>query len=62
MDLIKNYRPTITGGVTLPAEAGQEAVVRQLAHLWGADSIRDSDGTKLSDEMLGYGYPVYSTI
>ena len=62
MKRLENYCPSITGGVTLPAEAGQESVVRQLAQLWGADCIRDSDGTKLSEEILSYGYPVYSTI
>lgn len=62
MELIRDHQPKTTGGVTLPAEAGQEAVVRRLAVLWGADCIRDSDGTRLSDEMLGFGYAVYSTI
>jgi len=29
---------------------------------WGADAIRDSDGTELSPEMLDLGLEVYSTI
>ena len=29
---------------------------------WGADVIRDSDGTQLSDEILNAGYDIYSTI
>ncbi len=56
-------RPPATGGsVTLPAEVGEEAMVVQLARQWGADAIRDSDGTELSPEMLDLGLDVYSTI
>jgi 1,3-beta-galactosyl-N-acetylhexosamine phosphorylase len=54
--------PPVTGRVTLPAEAGHEATVKALAQRWGADAIRDSDGTRLSDAMLKLGLPVYSTI
>ena len=38
-------RPAATGSVTLPAEAGEETMVVELAAKWGADAIRDSDGT-----------------
>lgn len=34
----------------------------ELAKRWGADAIRDSDGTALSEEILSAGYEVYSTI
>ena len=51
-----------TGRVTLPAESGQEATVLELARRWGADAIRDSDGTQLSPQLLALEYPVYSTI
>jgi len=51
-----------SGSMTLPAEAGHEAWVAELARRWGADFIRDSDGTKLSDELLKLGLKVYSTI
>jgi 1,3-beta-galactosyl-N-acetylhexosamine phosphorylase len=51
-----------TGSITLPAEVGEEAMVVQLAKKWGADAIRDSDGTELSPEMLQMGLDVYSTI
>jgi len=49
------------GSITLPAEVGEEHMVVQLAHKWGADAIRDSDGTELSQEMLDLGLEVYST-
>ncbi len=51
-----------TGGFTLPGEAGFEALTMRLAEEWGADCIRDSDGTQLSDEILASGIPIYSTI
>ena len=52
----------LTGGFTLPGEAGYEALTLELAKRWGADVIRDSDGTELSDEIIEAGYGIYSTI
>ena len=54
--------PQTTGGFTLPGEAGYEKHTLDLAERWGADVIRDSDGTKLSDEILNSDYGIYSTI
>ncbi len=50
------------GGFTLPGESGCEDLTLELARTWGADVIRDSDGTQLSDELLCAGYDIYSTI
>ena len=50
------------GGFTLPGQTGYEALTLKLAEKWGADVIRDSDGTKLSDDILSAGYKIYSTI
>ena len=50
------------GDFTLPGEAGYEQLTLELAKKWGADVIRDSDGTKLSDEIVQAGYGIYSTI
>lgn len=50
------------GDFTLPGEAGYEQLTMELAKKWGADVIRDSDGTQLSDELLNSGYGIYSTI
>ena len=50
------------GLVTLPAEAGQENLTLDLIRKWGADAIRDSDGTKLPPEVLDKNYNIYSTI
>ena len=50
------------GSFTLPGESGYEALTLELAKQWGADVIRDSDGTSLSEEILSAGYQIYSTI
>jgi beta-D-galactosyl-(1->4)-L-rhamnose phosphorylase len=51
-----------TGGFTLPGEAGYEDLTLELARRWGADVIRDSDGTQLSDQITTAGYEIYSTL
>lgn len=50
------------GGFTIPGELGYEELTLKMAKKWGADIIRDSDGTVLSDEILEAGYGIYSTI
>ena len=50
------------GNFTLPGESGHEALTLQLAKRWGADVIRDSDGARLSEEILSADYGIYSTI
>ncbi len=50
------------GDFTLPGEAGYENLTLSLARTWGADVIRDSDGTHLSEEIVQAGYGIYSTI
>ena len=52
----------MNGSFTLPGEAGYEELTLALARKWGADVIRDSDGTTLSDDILKAGYGIYSTI
>ena len=51
-----------SGGFTLPGEAGYEELTLQMAKKWGADVIRDSDGTRLSAQIVEAGYKIYSTI
>jgi beta-D-galactosyl-(1->4)-L-rhamnose phosphorylase len=56
-------QPDITqDDFTLPGEAGHEALTLRLAKKWGADTIRDSDGTQLSPEIVQSGYAIYSTL
>ncbi|KPK79542.1 MAG: D-galactosyl-beta-1-4-L-rhamnose phosphorylase, partial [Bacteroides sp. SM23_62_1] len=52
----------IKGDFTLPGEAGYEDLTLELAARWGADAIRDSDGTVLSDKIISADYNIYSTI
>lgn len=52
----------LTGHFTLPAQKNMDTEVQMLCKKWGADAIRDSDGTVLSQELLGLGHDVYSTI
>ncbi|MDR1538740.1 MAG: 1,3-beta-galactosyl-N-acetylhexosamine phosphorylase [Clostridiales bacterium] len=47
---------------TMPGEAGHEELVLKLAKRWGADMIRDSDGTKLSKKLLESEFGIYATI
>ncbi|TAH65850.1 MAG: 1,3-beta-galactosyl-N-acetylhexosamine phosphorylase [Anaerolineaceae bacterium] len=50
------------GSFTLPGEAGYEELTLKMAKKWGADAIRDSDGTQLSELITKAGYEIYSTI
>ncbi|MFW6288048.1 MAG: 1,3-beta-galactosyl-N-acetylhexosamine phosphorylase N-terminal domain-containing protein, partial [bacterium] len=50
------------GSFTLPGEAGYEDLTLDLAERWGADVIRDSDGTVLSDKILSMDFDIYSTL
>jgi len=50
------------GNFTLPGESGHEALTLELAARWGADVIRDSDGTRLSDTILSADFGIYSTL
>lgn len=48
------------GNVTLPAEADFFEETKELLERWGADAIRDSDGTYLSDELKNLGVKIYN--
>ncbi len=50
------------GDVVLPAESGNDDIVKNILEKWGCDIIRDSDGTQLSEELLKLDLDVYSTI
>jgi beta-D-galactosyl-(1->4)-L-rhamnose phosphorylase len=52
----------LKGSFTLPGESGYEDLTLKMAEKWGADVIRDSDGTQLSPEILEAGYDIYSTV
>ena len=50
------------GRFTLPTEAGKDELVLELAAKWGADTIRDSDGTELSPSLTALGFDIFSTV
>ncbi|BCU78049.1 1,3-beta-galactosyl-N-acetylhexosamine phosphorylase [Luteolibacter sp. LG18] len=62
--MIQPFIPDIpaTGRFTLPTEAGQDDLVLELATRWGADTIRDSDGTELSPSLTALGFDIFSTV
>lgn len=49
------------GRVTIPSESNFLEETKRLMALWGADAIRDSDGTKLDDELKQIGAKIYTT-
>jgi 1,3-beta-galactosyl-N-acetylhexosamine phosphorylase len=51
-----------TGRVTLPVETGLDKEMAELAELWGADAVRNSDGTDLPENIKNLGLTVYSTL
>jgi beta-D-galactosyl-(1->4)-L-rhamnose phosphorylase len=57
-----NQTDLTQGDFTLPGEAGHEELTLRLAKKWGADTIRDSDGTQLSPAITQSGYAIYSTL
>ena len=52
----------MAGSFTLPGESGYERLTLEIAEKWGADMIRDSDGTDLPPDIINAGYGIYSTI
>jgi len=49
------------GRFTMPAETGIDDEVKKLIAKWGADAIRNSDGTVLSKELMDMAVKVYTT-
>jgi len=50
------------GRVTLPSETNFLKETQEIMDRWGADAIRDSDGTKLSDDIIRNRYHQIITI
>lgn len=49
------------GRVTLPSETNFLKQTEELLSRWGADAIRDSDGTKLSEDIKALDAKIYTT-
>lgn len=50
-----------TGRVTIPTDMDVIRETRELAERWGADAVRDCDGTEFPIELKNAGMKVYST-
>lgn len=50
------------GRITLPVQTGMDHLLAQIAEKWGADAVRNSDGTELPANIKDLGLTVYSTI
>lgn len=51
----------IKGRVTIPTDKNMNDYIKDMIEKWGADAIRDCDGTKLGEEITGLGVKNYST-
>ncbi len=49
------------GRVTLPSESGFLKETKEMLERWGADALRDSDGTKLDDNIKSLNARIYTT-
>ncbi|MCR8744039.1 1,3-beta-galactosyl-N-acetylhexosamine phosphorylase [Romboutsia lituseburensis] len=49
------------GRVTIPTDIGIDDQMKLIIKRWGADAIRDCDGTKLSSEFKSLNLKMYST-
>ncbi|MEG2232023.1 MAG: 1,3-beta-galactosyl-N-acetylhexosamine phosphorylase, partial [Lachnospiraceae bacterium] len=50
-----------SGRVTLPSESNFLEETKEMMNRWGADALRDSDGTKLDDEIKHLDAKIYTT-
>mgnify|MGYP002096289379 CR=1 FL=1 len=50
------------GRVTLPSESGFLNETKELMERWGADAIRDSDGTKLDKDVKSLDAEIYTIL
>lgn len=51
----------IKGRVTLPSQNNFYEETKDLMNRWGADALRDSDGTKLDDQIKDLDAKIYTT-
>lgn len=49
------------GRLTLPSESNFLEETKEIINRWGADALRDSDGTKLDDDIKNLDAKIYTT-
>ncbi len=59
---MKTHTPRWENGFTIPGQDGYSERVLELAQKWGADAIRNSDGTTLPGCLAKSDYKLYSNI
>ena len=50
------------GRITLPVEQNMDDLLEDIATKWGADAVRNSDGTELPKNIKKFGLEVYPTL
>ncbi|WP_288766773.1 1,3-beta-galactosyl-N-acetylhexosamine phosphorylase [uncultured Varibaculum sp.] len=50
----------VAGRFTIPSEENFVAETARIGKLWGADAIRNADGTQLDEDVLALGKKIYS--
>jgi len=51
-----------SGRITLPVEENMGYLLTEIVEKWGADAVRNSDGTQLPENIKEMGLEVYSTL
>ena len=51
----------LTGRVTVPSDVDMIQETKEIAKRWGADALRDCDGTNMPDELKKMPVKIYST-
>lgn len=51
----------LKGRVTIPTDSNMKEEIKSIIDRWGADALRDCDGTKLSKDIVDLGVKLYST-
>ena len=57
----ENQTAALTGRVTIPTDMDVVPETLALLRRWGADAIRDCDGTAMPEELVHSGAKIYST-
>lgn len=58
--IIIRKTPMAAGRFTIPSEENFVAETARIGKLWGADAIRNADGTQLDEDVLALGKKIYS--
>ncbi len=60
-DMSAENRTTTTGRVTIPTNLDIVPETIEIVKRWGADAIRDCDGTEFPEELTKVGAKIYAT-